>query len=407
MNPKKILFISHDANRAGSQLLLLQLLRLLKDRNVPMHLLLCGGGDLEKEFAKVIGITKYYVEPTVQENSFIDKVKRKLRIDDKREEHIAQSLDQDVVHSLESQNIGLVFVNSIANAQVYHEKLGSMHGLPMVLFLHELGMSARMYTNQVHLKFLLSKANEIIAVSQAVANYYIQEYHYPVEQVHTFTLIDHEMVDQRLKVAQRNLLHEKFGIPEEAIVIGGCGNAEWRKGNDLFNWIAQAVVKKANSLPVYFVWIGAGPQHDIYKLILDDIKSMGLTDQIILIPPTAHALSYISRFDIFLLCSREDPYPLVVLEAALAEVPVVCFEGAGGAPELIESDAGIVVGNVDIQAASDAIIKLALNPELRNSMGHVARQKVLTRHNTDQSVDKIESIINKYLPLRVSEIHHS
>jgi glycosyltransferase involved in cell wall biosynthesis len=407
MNPKKILFISHDANRAGSQLLLLQLLRLLKGRNIPMHLLLCGGGDLEKEFAKVISITKYYVEPTLQEHSFIDKVKRKLRLEDKREDKIAQSLDQDVVRCLESQNIGLIFVNSIANAQVYHEKLGQMHGLPMVLFLHELGMSAGIYTHTVHLKFLLSKANEIIAVSQAVANYYIQHYHYPVEQVHTFTLIDHELVDQRLKVANKNLLHEQFNIPQDAIVIGGCGNAEWRKGNDVFNWIAQAVIKKTSALPVYFVWIGAGPQHDIYNLISNDIKAMGLVDHILLIPPTQHALSYISRFDIFLLCSREDPYPLVVLESALAEVPVVCFEGAGGAPELIESDAGIVVGNMDIMAAADAIMKLALNPELRNGMGSVARQKVLARHNTDQSVDKIVKIINKYLPMRVSETHHS
>jgi glycosyltransferase involved in cell wall biosynthesis len=407
MNPKKILFISHDANRAGSQLLLLQLLRLLKGRCIPMHLLLCGGGDLEEDFAKVVSITKYYVEPTVKKDSFLEKVQRKLGINEKREESVESILDQTVSRSLATQNIGLIFVNSIANAQVYHEKLGQMHHLPMVLFLHELGMSAGIYTKKTHLDFLLSKANEIIAVSQAVANHYIQHYHYPAEQVHTFTLIDHESVDRRLKMANRNLLHEKYKIPEEAIVIGGCGNAEWRKGNDVFNWIAQSVLKKANALPIYFVWIGAGPQHAIFNLIANDIKSMGLTDQIILIPPTAQALSYISRFDIFLLCSREDPYPLVVLEAALCEVPVVCFEGAGGAPELVESDAGMVVNNMDIQDASDALMKLALHPELRSSMGSVARQKVLLRHNTEQSVDRIESIINKYLPLQVSEKHHS
>src|SRR5690606_13273171 len=99
-----------------------------------------------------------------------------------------------------------------------------------------------------------------------------------------------------------------------------------------------------------------------------------------------------------LLSSREDPYPLVVLEAALQEIPVVCFEDAGGAPELIEADAGFVVPFLDINAASDAVIQLILDPGLRQIMGGKGRRKVLERHNTDKSIGKIEAIIQKYLP---------
>jgi glycosyltransferase involved in cell wall biosynthesis len=406
MEHQKILFVSHDANRAGSQLLLLQLLRLLKERGVPMHLLLCSGGDLEDDFAEVTTITRLYQNNHVSPYFIPGKILKKINLHKLYEEHSAQRENDRVTSELESQNIGLVFVNSIANAAVYYETLRFLHHLPMVLFVHELAMSARIYTHEKHLNFLLKKTDHLIAVSKAVANYYVKKYDYPIQHVSTFTLIDHDHIDEKLKHIQSDLLEKTYRIPNDAIVIGGCGNAEWRKGNDLFNWIARSVISKTTPLPVFFVWIGAGPQHEIYELMESDIRLMGLSDRIILIPPTPQALDYINRFDILLLSSREDPYPLVVLEAALQEIPVVCFEDAGGAPELIESDAGFVVPYLDITAASEAVIQLVLDPGLRQMMGEKGRKKVLERHNTDKSVGNVEAIIQKYLPLIVSEQHN-
>ncbi len=406
MEQKKILFVSHDANRAGSQLLLLQLLRLLKERGVPMHLLLCNGGELESEFEEVVGITRLYKNQKVTTPPFTGKLLRKTNLLKLYEERSLQKGNEKIIAELEQQNIGLIFINSIANAGVYYDFLKFLHHLPLVLFVHELAMSVKIYTHEKYLDFLLRKTDHLIAVSNAVADFYVRKYDFPANRVSTFTLIDHEHIDQRLLSVQRDILEKTYKIPDDAIVIGGCGNAEWRKGNDIFNWIASRVIRKTQPLPVYFVWVGAGPQHEIYELIESDIRLMGLSDRIILIPPTPRALDYINRFDVLLLSSREDPYPLVVMEAALQEIPVVCFEDAGGAPELIEGDAGFVVPYMDISAASDAIIQLILDPSLRNSLGENARKKVLERHNTDKSIASVEAIIQKYLPLQVSEQHN-
>jgi len=405
MTQQKVLFISHDANRAGSQLLLLQLLRLLKEKGVPMHLLLCNGGVLEEEFADVVSITKLNSTKNTVSN-LSGKFLQKVRLHKLYEKHTIEKENERAIAELKSQNIGLVFVNSIANAEIYYDFLKFLHDLPVVLFVHELGMSVKIYTYKEHLSFLLQKTSHLIAVSNAVANHYIKDYNFPSDRVSTFTLIDHDHIDDKLKSAQPGLLEKTYGIPKGAVVIGGCGNAEWRKGNDIFNWIARRVLQKTSPLDVYFVWVGAGPQHEIFELIKSDIHLMGLENRIILIPPTPQALDYISRFDVLLLSSREDPYPLVVLEAALNETPVVCFDGAGGAPELIESDAGFVVPYMDISAASEALINLIVDPSLRETMGQKGRTKVLERHNTVKSVAKIEAIIQKYLPLQVSEKHN-
>lgn len=400
MKQEKILFVSHDANRAGSQLLLLQLLRLLKERNFPMHLLLCNGGPLEEEFAEVVSITKLHSENTIFNKPLSGKILQKVNLYRLYEQHTIQKEQERVTAELEAQQIGLVFINSIANAEVYHNNLGFLHHLPMVLFAHELGMSVKIYTDNDHLQYLLAKAGDLIAVSNAVADHYVQNYGYPRENVSVFTLIDHDHIDHRLRNVDTHLAENSLGIPSDAIVIGGCGNAEWRKGNDLFNWIARIVISKTSPLPVYFLWVGAGPENDIFSLIESDIRLMGLANRILLVPPTPQALDYISRFDILLLSSREDPYPLVVLEAALAEIPVVCFDGAGGAPELIETDAGFVAPYLDISAAADALIQLVLDPAMRQEMGRKGREKVLFRHNTESSVHRIEGIIQKYLPLQ-------
>ncbi|HEV7380228.1 MAG TPA: group 1 glycosyl transferase, partial [Dyadobacter sp.] len=138
MEHKKILFVSHDANRAGSQLLLLQLLRLLKERGVPMHLLLCSGGVLETEFAEVTTITRLYQDNPAPSGFISGRLLKKVKLHRLYEEHSAQRESDRIVGELEAQNIGLVFVNSIANAEVYHDTLRFLHHLPMVLFVHEL-----------------------------------------------------------------------------------------------------------------------------------------------------------------------------------------------------------------------------------------------------------------------------
>ncbi|QRR03735.1 glycosyltransferase family 4 protein [Dyadobacter sandarakinus] len=406
MEQKKILFVSHDANRAGSQLLLLQLLRLLKARGVPMHLLLCNGGELEHEFEQVCGVTKLYHSVRVTPSPITGRLLRKVNLHKLYEERSAQRVSGRIAAELDVQHIGLVFINSIANAGVYYESLKFLHHLPLVVFAHELGMSVKIYTHEKHLQFLLKQADHLIAVSQAVARYYIARFGYSEKRVSTFTLFDHHHIDHKLQYIQHDILEKTYRVPEDAIVIGGCGNAEWRKGNDLFNWIAKSVIQKTSPLPVYFVWVGAGPQHEIYDLIESDIRQMGLTERIILVPPTSQALDYINRFDVLLLSSREDPYPLVVLEAAWQEIPVVCFDNAGGAPELVESDAGFVVPFMDIPAATDAIIRLVLDQSMRETMGNNARKKVLERHNADKSVARIEAIVQKYLPLQISEQHN-
>ncbi len=91
---------------------------------------------------------------------------------------------------------------------------------------------------------------------------------------------------------------------------------------------------------------------------------------------------YLRAADVFLLTSREDPFPLVALEAAQCGVPIVCFADAGGMPAFVEADAGAVVPFADVEAMAGAVTALCADDTRRHALGARARQKLLARFTT-------------------------
>lgn len=390
---KKILFIGHDANRAGAQLVLLQLLQMLKQRAVPTHLLLGAGGPLEGDYRELTGVTKW-PEPVRQlYGRRIDKWLYWLRIGQWLHRRAEQRRWRAFEAELRAQNVGLVLVNTVTNSSLYRQIYDWVKPVPTILFAHELELAIRMYTEPENLRFMLDHTDRLIAVSQAVARHYGDAYGFEAARIRTFQLID--IPDLLQKIERARQLPDvmlQHGIPENAVIVGGCGNAEWRKGNDLFNVIARQVISQHPTVPVYFVWVGM-PRNELYEDLTLDLKKAGLSNRVLFIEPTPDVFRYTTRFDIFALCSREDPYPLVVLEAALSETPVVCFDKAGGAPELVETDGGFVVPYLNTVAMADRIGTLINDQDRRRTMGQVLRQKVVERHSSEKSVDSFLSIV--------------
>ena len=392
---KKVLFIGHDANRAGAQMVLLQLLQQLKKRDFNMHLLLEEGGVLEAEFKEAVSIT--YL-PVKSKRLYSKKIDRFLEVIGilkflKRQQRIKQW--KHFREEIEAQNIGLIFANTVATASIL--KTLPFLNVPIVSFVHELEMSVKMYSNPEDLSYLLSKTDHLLAVSKAVANYYQTQFQFPKEKTSVVQIIDTDNLLKQINNGQKLGLCQYLGLPKDAIVVGSCGNAEWRKGNDFFMMLAQNVIRQVTNKPVYFIWVGMAKTSELYDIQRTDAAKMGLADRIIHVEPTANVFQYISQFDIFALCSREDPYPLVVLEAALAQKPIVCFADAGGSAEIVEEDAGFVVPYFDLEAMTNKIIELIDSPSLRQKLGQKAKQKVLERHQTESSVQHIIDTITKLM----------
>jgi glycosyltransferase involved in cell wall biosynthesis len=297
---------------------------------------------------------------------------------------------------MEAHDFGLIFVNTIASSAAYRAL--SFLELPTVLFAHELEMSIKKYSHPDDMAHLMACTNHLIVVSKAVANYFKATYHYPDSQISTFQIIDTPLILKKIEEGKKTSVRQALKLPDNAILIGGCGHAEWRKGNDIFMLVAQQVIKYFGTRPVYFIWVGMRDDSELYEVQRFDAVRMGLADRIIHVGLTSEVFQYLSQFDVFTLTSREDPYPLVVLETALAEKPIVCFDKGGGAPELVEEDAGRVVPYLDVNAMAQAVITLIEDPSLRIQQGKKAKVKVLERHPTEASVKRVIETIRRLNP---------
>lgn len=391
-----ILLIGHDANRAGAQLVLLQLMQQLKAKNITLFLLLGEGGPLLAEYEQLATVVRWPKPETYVAGPTADKVLGKLGLWQQQADRKHQRQREALCAALHLESIDLVLVNTVTSGQ-YFRQLTLRGNVPILVFVHELAMSVQMYAKPDDLRYLLQRATRILAVSKATARYYETTWHVSPDRITLFTLIDLPAIQRSLEAAstRTGLLPGLDDLPANAIVVGGCGNAEWRKGTDLFVSLARMLTSLPplpELPPVYFVWVGLppGPLHD--DLTLDVAKS-GLTDRVRFIAPTPDVLRYMARFDLFLLCSREDPYPLVVLEAGLSGVPVVCFDGAGGAAELVEEDGGVVTPYLDLLSTAQAIQQLAGNAERRRQLGQTLRQKIQERHSLPQSTGQLLALI--------------
>ncbi len=84
-----------------------------------------------------------------------------------------------------------------------------------------------------------------------------------------------------------------------------------------------------------------------------------------------------ARADALFLSSRLDPLPNVMIDAALRGIPVVCFDQASGAAELLCADpatACLVVPHLDSGAAADTIAVLARDDGLYESCSRAIRE---------------------------------
>ena len=355
----EILFVSHEAGRTGAPVFLLNLIRYLKQElGVSCTTLLLRGGDLERDFQSV-GHTIVLGAP--------------------------EALDHALLGAMKSRNIRLIYVNTISNGAL-QARLTEL-GRPIVCHVHELAFSIQHHFGGRNLRQVLDSTTLFLAGSKAVHAYL--DTLVPPERV----ALAYPFIDVRSNQAAASASRRPLDVPQDAVVIGGCGLIGWRKGTDLFVHVARRVLATTQKR-VVFAWVGGPLAHGEYPRLQYEARTMGIAEHLLFPGHVETTLPYFAQFDVFVLPSREDPFPLVMLDAASLGQPIVCFAGGGGTPEFVENDAGAVVPYLDIDAMAAAVTRLVEDPELRARLGETARCKVLERYDVGVGPAHIARILN-------------
>jgi glycosyltransferase involved in cell wall biosynthesis len=175
-------------------------------------------------------------------------------------------------------------------------------------------------------------------------------------------------------VADRRPLTEGDGLPRP--LVGSVGRLSPEKGYDvLLNALAEAD-------GFHLALVGSGP----LRTELEELAaSLGVSDRVTFTGWVKDSRAWIEAYDVFVLPSRSEGLPLTIIEAMLAERPVVATD-VGGVPELLETGrTGVIVPSEDAPALATAITGLVTDPAGRERIGREARAAAL-EHFTPEAM---------------------
>jgi glycosyltransferase involved in cell wall biosynthesis len=171
------------------------------------------------------------------------------------------------------------------------------------------------------------------------------------------------------------------GVPERAVsersqpIVGFVGRLAPQKGLDV-------LIRALADVPaVRTVLVGQGEEEAslrelAHRLgVAEGIEFRGWNDE---------PQRLLSSFDIFVLPSRFEGFPLAVLEAQLAELPVVASNVGSVGEAVVTGTTGILVPPDDPAMLAAALASLAADPDRRRALGQAGRERVLAHFTADR-----------------------
>ncbi|HMQ27479.1 MAG TPA: glycosyltransferase family 4 protein [Acidimicrobiales bacterium] len=365
-----VLFAGHDATRTGAPLMFLYFLRWLREHTeLRFELVLVAGGPLVEDFAAVCPVT-------VLEDLDGGPVARALargRLGAPARWWRDRARRAALAHV---RRAPVLYCNSSSSIEVVR-LLDERPDRVVITHVHEMEAGFRSMGPGV-VDLLLATTDRFVSASDRVTRVLVEHLGVDPDRVtRHYEFIDvPAMVTEPPSPEDVGAARASAGIPEGAAVVGAVGVTQWRKGPDLFLLLAQLVGARAEGREVHFVWLGADPDAAETRSLQTDIERTGLADRVHLVPPERGPARWFALFDVFVLTSREDPFPLVCLESSLLGTPIVCFDNTGMAEFAGDGDCGYMVDYLDVEAMADRVLTLLSDDALRRAVGERAARRV-------------------------------
>ena len=203
----------------------------------------------------------------------------------------------------------------------------------------------------------------------------------------------------------RRILRDEIGAADEEVVVGYVGRLTGIKNLSLLIETAKEVQKIADgSLRFRFVLIGDG---DLRQNLEDEAKSMAIVDNVHFLGNRRNVTELLAGLDIIALTSRNEGTPLSLIEGMAAGVPFVSTAVGGvvdlAGKALVEEhgfqicERGLLAADNSVESFANALIYLAKNEKLRESLSIKGREFVASNYSKERLVSDIKSLYRELL----------
>lgn len=187
-------------------------------------------------------------------------------------------------------------------------------------------------------------------------------------------------------------LRERLGIAPGAPVIASAGALLPIKGPDV---LLDAFARLLPANPeAHLLMAGKGPERDALEA---QIARLGLGGKVHLLGFLEDPGPLYRAADIFVLPSRREAMPLVLIEAAMFGLPAVASSVGGIAEAVIQGETGLLVPPEDPMALAGGLAQLLGEPALRRRLGEQAKARAHAEFALPAAIARIEELYDELL----------
>lgn len=366
-NAFTILFIAHECSLTGAPISLLRLLRQLRSStDYDIGVLALLDGPLLKDFEELCPVETVLHREGFRLSSILPTL-----------EQVEKSLGRLMRRM--GRKPDCIFGNTTSSPLAY-PCIADLHA-PVVTRVAELPNMLRFHISPQTVKNMLTHSNRFVAVSSPVAAM-LQGLGAPAESIRIISggITDYPTtLDESRRTQLLSSLKAKPGAP----VLWGCGTPSSRKGIDLFCDVVFRL-QDAGISNFQAIWVGEANEES-FACLAEIQKAHPVRHQSVAYPGRVMKPYLLMKpGDLFLLTSREDPFPLVALEAAERGLPIIAFKDSGGMVDVVARGAGVLVEYEDSRRMAEVVAALLRSPDEIKNTGERARSIVLENYTLER-----------------------
>ena len=362
--------ISSSLDIGGIETLILELCKTInRDKYFPMVCSFSANGKLQDEFSRAD--IPVYILKKKEGNDWVlpfklSKLLRKLKI--------------DVVHTHDqSPWLYGAIASKLSNRSLVHTEHTTI----------DYDSTHLQKWNKI--EWFLSKiTNQIITVSNSVAKYMTEKVDVPSSKIHVIyngvkAEIHNNKVDDKFKK------HE-LGIDDTDLIVGSVARLYPNKDQKTLLQAFKIVIQRVPKVKLLIA--GDGP---LKNELLQTAEGFKLNGKVKFLGNRRDVPELLQLFDLFVLPSLREGFPIVLLEAMASGLPTVTTDVDGNAELVLDGETGLIVPPNNPEALGNAIIRLLVNKNERKRMGQKGRQRINAHFSFENMVTEYEKAYNSVL----------
>jgi glycosyltransferase involved in cell wall biosynthesis len=378
---KKLLFVIRTSEFGGAEKHLLQLVRRLTQRGIPVTIL-CLDADFYSKYFAGSQVEIIALRPGTL-RSFRDwfRIFRQIKAD-------VVVLDRAFLWTFDwFTPIAACLAGIGRRVTIAHlpppPVPAKIEGWSLQSVLGRLRRSRRLASLRVSASF----ENAIICVSHAIRESLVRDYRFPASSTITIhngvSLSDFEQSkDKALELRSRLRLN-----PDEFVLVCVARLSEQKQIDILLLAVARTL---HDGVECKCLILGDGP---LRGSLDQQSVALGLSGTVFFEGFQEDVRPYLQAGTAFVLTSRQEGLPLSILEAMACGLPCIVTRVGGNCEVVTHGVNGLVVSQGSVDEIASAISYLATHHQEREKMSKMARSRVRQEFNLDDQMAKIEKVI--------------